>query len=193
MVWFVSSAQNGVVQCDDFDIASARIRKDSWKDDLDLKNAFHNCANQGLRHLEILDFARRNYCKYACSLLSLDRDLPEFDISYIDRTATVNEVENAVFYGMEGTGKLLGCRVIHKKLRQVHELLVPRDLVYAVMYNVDPIALDERAPKFNGKKAGNFISLGPKWVHSLDGHHKLMGYQNSTFPTAEKRVHRYLQ
>ena len=25
---------------------------------------------------------------------------------------------------------------------------------------------------------------GPNWVHSLDGHDKLMGYQNSTFPLA---------
>ena len=189
MVWFVSSAQNGVVQFDDFDIAAARIRNDSFKDDLDLKSALHNYANQGLRRLEILDFARRDYCKYECSLLSLDRRLPEFDISYIHRTATVNEVKNAVRYEMEGTGKLLGYGVMHKKLRQVHELLVPRNLVYAVMYNVDPIALDERAPKFNGKKAGNFISLGPK----VDGYDKLMGYQNSTFPTAEKRVHRHLQ
>ena len=34
------------------------------------------------------------------------------------------------------------------------------------------------------KKKGNFSSFGPNWVHSLDGHDKLMGYQNSTFPIA---------
>jgi len=34
------------------------------------------------------------------------------------------------------------------------------------------------------KKKGNFTSRGPNWVHSLDGHDKLMGYQNSTFPLA---------
>ena len=53
------------------------------------------------------------------------------------------------------------------------------------MYNVDPEALAERAPQYKKKKAkGNFISRGPNWVHSLDGHDKLMGYQNSTFPIA---------
>jgi len=34
------------------------------------------------------------------------------------------------------------------------------------------------------RKKGNFSSKGPNWVHSLDGHDKLMGFQNSTFPLA---------
>ena len=56
---------------------------------------------------------------------------------------------------MEGPGKLLGYRALHKKLRQVHELNVPRDLVYVVMYNVDPDALAKGSP---GQK-GNFHRL----------------------------------
>ena len=86
---------------------------------------------------------------------------------------------------MDGPGRLLGYRALHKKLRQVHELNVPRDVVYAVMYNVDPVALEGRAPQFKKKKPkSNFTSRGSNWVHSLDGHDKLMGYQNSTFPIA---------
>ena len=38
---------------------------------------------------------------------------------------------------MQGLGKLLEYCALHKKLRQVHDLNVPRDLVYVVMYNVD--------------------------------------------------------
>ena len=34
------------------------------------------------------------------------------------------------------------------------------------------------------RKKGNFSSKGPNWVHSLDGHDKLMGFQNFTFPLA---------
>ena len=34
------------------------------------------------------------------------------------------------------------------------------------------------------KAKGNFTSRGPNWVHSLDGHDKLIGYQNSTLPIA---------
>ena len=43
-------------------------------------------------------------------------------------------------------------RAMQKKLSQVHNLRVPRDLVHAVMYNVDPDALEERAPCFKKNK-----------------------------------------
>lgn len=56
--------------------------------------------------------------------------------------------EDAVKQEMQGLGKLLGYRALHKKLRQVHDLNVPQDLVYAAMYNVDPDALAESAPQY---------------------------------------------
>ena len=34
------------------------------------------------------------------------------------------------------------------------------------------------------KAKGNFSSRSPNWVHVLDGHDKLMGYQNSPLPIA---------
>ena len=34
------------------------------------------------------------------------------------------------------------------------------------------------------KEKGTFISTGPNWVMSLDGHDKFMGFQNNTFPIA---------
>ena len=34
------------------------------------------------------------------------------------------------------------------------------------------------------KEKGTFISAGPNWVMSLNGHDKLMGLQNNTFPIA---------
>ena len=68
---------------------------------------------------------------------------------------------------------------------KVADLRVPRDLVHAVMYNVDSVSLEKRAPCFKKKKKkGHFTTRGTNWVHSLDGHDTLMGYQNSTFPIA---------
>ena len=53
------------------------------------------------------------------------------------------------------------------------------------MANLDLEGLAVRAPgRKNHKRKGNFVSAGPNWLHSLDGHDKLMGYQNSTFPVA---------
>lgn len=166
-------------------MATARIRNNDWQEDERLIEALTRYVKENLRRNEVLDFVSRDFSDYAWSLRTLDRRLQYFGIKYTDRTVQVDEVEDAVKEEMEGPGKLLGYRALHKKLRQVHDLNVPRDLVYAVMYDVDPDALAERAPQYKKKKAkGNFISRGPNWVHSLDGHDKLMGYQNSTFPIA---------
>ena len=45
---------------------------------------------------------------------------------------------------MDGPGSLLGYRALHRKLREVHTLKVPRNLVYAMMEEVDPSGLEER-------------------------------------------------
>ena len=67
----------------------------------------------------------------------------------------MDQVEASMEYEMEGTGKLLGYRAMQKKLRQVHDLFLSRDLVHAVMYNVDPTALEQRAPQFKQNKRVN--------------------------------------
>ncbi len=71
---------------------------------------------------------------------------------------------------------------MHKKVRQEHNLNVPRDLVHAVMTELDPEGLQERGGvgiKKTNRGKGNFTTKGPNRVHSLDGHDKLMRYQNS--------------
>ena len=145
-----------------FKMATARIRNNDWQEDEGLKEALTRYVRENLRRNEVLDFVSRDFSDYAWSLRTLDRRLQYFGITYTDRTVQVDEVEEAVKQEMQGPGKLLGYRALHKKLRQVHDLNVPRDLVYAVMYNVDPDALAERAPQYKKKKAkGNFISRAP--------------------------------
>ena len=61
--------------------------------------------------------------------------------------------------------------------------MVTGDLVYTVMYDVDPDAFAENNLR-RRKAKGNFTSRGPNWVHSLDGQNKLIGYQTSTLPIA---------
>ena len=64
---------------------------------------------------------------------------------------------------------------MHRKLRQEYGINVTRDQVYDVMTDLDAEGLEAR---------GGIGGKGSNWVHSLDGHDKLMGYQNSTFPLA---------
>ena len=95
-------------------------------------------------------------------------------------------MKEAVKKELDGPGKLLRYRAMHHKVRQDHALNVPRDLVHTVMYDLDPKGLEAHGPvgKKKTKTKGSFTTKGPNWVHSLDGHDKLMGYQNSTFPLA---------
>ena len=53
------------------------------------------------------------------------------------------------------------------------------------MTDLDSDGLKMRQPGNKKPKVkGSFISGGPSWVISLDGHGKLMGFQNNTFPIA---------
>ena len=125
-----------------YKMEAARLRNDSWKEGLNLKEKLKDYVTEGLRREEILYFMLRDFDCYAWSVRTLDRRLRYFDIRYTDTDVAVDEVEEAVTREMEGPGRLLGYRAMQKKLRKVHDLRVPRDLVHAVMYNVDPVSLD---------------------------------------------------
>ena len=56
----------------------------------------------------------------------------------------IEDVENAVRDEMEGPGQLLGYRAMQRKVREKHQLHVPRNLVYDVMTMVDPEGLERR-------------------------------------------------
>ena len=143
-------------------------------------------VKQSLQRSEILDFMTRDFPQYAWSLRTLDRRLRYFEIYYNDDNVGVADVMDAVGKELRGPGKLLGYRAMHGKIRQEHDLNVTRDQVYDVMHASDPEGLHNRGG-IGAKKARrkvNFTTKGSNWVHSLDGHDKLMGYQNSTFPLA---------
>jgi hypothetical protein len=149
----------------------AYFRNSSWLEDEQLKEDISKNIREGLQRAEIMDFLKRDLPQYAWSMRTLGRRIEAFNIKRIDRYVTVDQVKNAVQKELEGPGQLLGYRAMYKKVRQEHNLNVPRDLIHAVMVELDPEDLQERGG-------------GGNWVHSLDGHDKLNGYQNSTFPLA---------
>ena len=59
----------------------------------------------------------------------------------------LNCLEEAVHEEMKGPGNLLGYRVLHRKVPEIHELNVPRNLVYAIMNEVDLSGLEARGGK----------------------------------------------
>ena len=157
-----------------------------WRSDSDLKLQLENLVKRGYRRSEILHVMKKDFSQYTWGCIkTLDRRLRHFNISYVKYDTPVEDVRKAVQEELEGPGRLLGVRAMTKKLRVVHNIQVTRDLVNAAMYDIDSDALEERQPCNKGKrKRGQFVTLGVNWTWSLDGHDKLMGFQNWTFPLA---------
>jgi hypothetical protein len=157
----------------------------AWKD-MNLKMEMEEYVRQGLQRTEMLYFLKRDFSHYKWSIRSLDRRLRFFEIYYNEKDVPVQDVMDAVQKELDGPGALLGYRAMHKKIRQEHNLKVPRDAVYAVMSVLDEDGLKARGGvgKKKNERKGHFYTKGPNFVHSMDGHDKLMGYQNSTFPLA---------
>jgi hypothetical protein len=70
--------------------------------------------------------------------------LSYYDIKYVRYNIDVQEVENAVREEIEGPGRLLLYRAMKKKIREVHNLAVPRGLVHNVMGTIEPDSLERR-------------------------------------------------
>ena len=138
-------------------------RNPEWKEDEELKVDLKKYVLRNLKRREILDFMKRDYPQYAWSLGTLSRRLKHFDISYINYDLTVQEVEEVVREEQNGPGHLLGYRLLHKKIRDQHQLAVPRNLVYDVMTNVCPETLERRGGVGKAKTrrgpTGTFTSL----------------------------------
>ena len=164
----------------------AYFRNKAWKSDEELRDAINELVSQGLQRSEILSFLERDFPEYTWSVCTLDQRMRHFNIYYTDRGVTVEQVVDAVKQELAGPGKHLGIRAMNNKLRQKHAIRVPRDLVHAAMTDLDPVGVAKRGVGFNKQKRmkGNFTTRGTNWVHSLDGHAKLMGYQRDTFPIA---------
>ncbi len=127
-------------------------------------------VGQGLRRKEILDYLTRDFPQYTWSFRSLDRRLREFNIFFTDREVSVDQVKEAVQKEIQGPGQLLGYRAMQNKIRQVHGLNVPHDLVYAVMYGIDAEGLEARCPdKRSARRKGTLsqnVSIGS--IPSMD-------------------------
>ena len=74
---------------------------------------------------------------YAWSLRSLTRRLQYFGIQFTDYSVDIDDVREAVEKEMNSPGSLLGYRALHQKIREVHGLSALRNLVYAMMTEVN--------------------------------------------------------
>ena len=119
-------------------------KSNEWMDDNQLKLDLEDYVRRNFQKIEILDFVKEKYPMYTWSFRTLGRRMNYFNIKYTDYNVDVDELETVVKQEMEGPGKLLGYRSLHKKVREIHNLNVPRSLVHAMMQKVDPEGLEAR-------------------------------------------------
>ena len=151
-----------------------------WKASEKLRNYLEKYIRENIKKSEILDYVKHDYPDYPWSMATLSRRLRYFDINY---ETPLNAVTDAVSKELNGPGRCLGYRALNKKLRNEHNIKVPRRLVHNMLKELDPEGLESRALNKKTKKPKvPFSSEGLLWVASLDGHNKLCRYQNWTFP-----------
>lgn len=160
-----------------------------WKQDDELCSTLQRLVMENYKRKEILCWLKRDFGQYCWSIRTLDRRLRFFEISYAKTQnlgGSLNLViKDIVQQELEGPGKLLGYRAMHTKIKVIHMIPATRKAVYDAMKDLAPEILNERRPCIKKKRrTGHYISPGPNFLHSLDGHDKLMGYQNWTFPIA---------
>ena len=109
-----------------------------------LKDDLSQCVRQNWKKSEILDFIESKYPMYAWSGRTLARRMQYSDIKLTDYEVDIEDVKEAVRREMDGPGQLLGYRSMQQKVREIHRLNVPRDVVYAVMKEVSPEGLQTR-------------------------------------------------
>ena len=124
-----------------------------WKNDEELEADLQDYVRRNFQRLEILDFLKQKYPMYHWNLRTLCRRMSHFDIKYTNYDVDVAQVEEAVRKEIDGPGRLLGYRAMHKKVREIHQLNVPRNLVYNVMTEVNPEGLEARENCWKTKKA----------------------------------------
>ena len=98
----------------------AHIRNSEWQEDEELRDNLACYVRQNLRKSKILDFLKTKYPHYAWSSGTLSCHLEYFEIKFIDYNVNVEEVDRVIRQEMEGPGRLLGYRALHKKVHEIH-------------------------------------------------------------------------
>ena len=86
-----------------------------WRDDNQLKESLKEYVRVEYQRTEILSFVSQDFPHYKWSLRSLDRRLRHFEIYYTNYNVDVADVQQAVAKELDGPGKLVGYRAMHKK------------------------------------------------------------------------------
>jgi len=126
--------------------------------------------NLGLNYSEILAFLCVIH-GIQLSLRQLKRLLFKKRLTRRKHHSEPDEVVNAVEKELSGSGKLLGYRLMHQRLRLDYGLVVSRETVRVILKSLDPESVARRSR--NRLKRREYRSKGPNYIWHIDGYDKL--------------------
>ena len=92
----------------------------------------------------------------------LKRILSERGFTRRSRLSPVNEIVDAIESELQGSGRLLGYQLMHKRIGLSHSLVVDRETVRAVMKALDPEGVERRSQHRLVRR--NYHAKGPNFI-----------------------------
>ena len=124
----------------------------------------------GIGYSEILAFLIM-YHGIRLSMRQLKRILRERDLSRRKRQSPVNEIVDSIENELQGSGRLIGYRLMHQKLGLSYGLIVDRETVRVIMKALDPEGVERRSQHRLVRR--KYHASGPNFIWHIDGYDKL--------------------
>ena len=124
----------------------------------------------GIDYVEILAFLI--ICHgIRLSMRQLKRILRERGLTRRIQQSPMNEIVDAIENELQGSGSLLGYRLMHQKLGLSYGLVVNRETVRVVMKALDPEGVERRSQHRLVRR--KYHTKGPNFIWHIDGYDKL--------------------
>lgn len=124
----------------------------------------------GINYVEILAFLIMCH-GINLSMRQLKRILRERGLTRRKQQSPVNEIVDAIENELEGSGRLIGYRLMHQKLGLSYGLVVDRETVRVVMKALDPEGVERRSRHRLVRR--KYHAGGPNFIWHIDGYDKL--------------------
>lgn len=127
----------------------------------------------GFQYVEILAFMQL-YHNIKLSLRHLKRILHRNNMRRRCGKDDLNHVIQAIEYELNGTGRDLGYRAMHDRLRKIHKIVTDRETVRLILSHLDPEGVQLRSQRRLHRR--EYRVPGPNYLWHIDGYDKLKPY-----------------
>ena len=134
------------------------------------KNIAQHRVDLGLNYVEVISFLLITH-GITLSLRQLKRILRRKGLTKRKNHSDPAEVVAAIERELQGSGSLIGYRLMHQRLTTDYGLVVDRETVRNILKTLDPDGVERRSK--HRLKRRKYKSKGPNYIWHIDGYDKL--------------------